>query len=625
MGSKQKIRITLLILLDAVSINFSYILALLLRFEFMASDPSFEVFFSNYCKGLILATVIQLLVFYFGGLYKSLWKYASTEEMIQIVICCVISNVMAMAYYIFSGNNLPRSVYIIAGMLCLALVGGTRFCYRYVRNLRFPGKFNLEERKSDQTRIMLVGAGDAGAALIREIKEHSSQNQKVIIAIDDNKSKVGQRISGVRIAGTREDIPFFVDRYNIDEIIIAIPTATKSQISEIADICHKTKCKLKILPGLIDLVEGKVSVSALRDVDIEDLLGRDPVIVDLNEISGYLRDRVIMVTGGGGSIGSELCRQIAMFKPRKLAIVDIYENSAYELQQELKREHPNLVSDVFIGSVVDMSRMEEIFDQVRPHVVFHAAAHKHVPLMESAPREAIVNNVIGTNNCMDLAVKFRASKFILISTDKAVNPTSVMGATKRICEMLMQQHAYRSSNTDFAAVRFGNVLGSNGSVIPLFRKQIASGGPVTVTHKDITRYFMTIPEAVQLVIQAGAMAKGGEIFILDMGEPVRIIDLAEKLIRLSGFEPYKDIDIKITGLRPGEKLFEELLLSEEGIKETNHNKIFIGHPIPTSDGFDDMLVKGIENTVNSLVGKTDKDICQWIKNVVPNYHNTTLQ
>lgn len=621
MDKKLNFRIIVLVALDALSINVSYMLALLVRFEFVASDSVFGIYFERYLKGAVLATVIQLVIFYLGGLYKSLWKYASTEEMMQICVCCVISNVMAMAYYIFSGNNLPRSVYIIAGMFCLALVGGVRFCYRYVRSVRFPGKFDLDERKTRQTRIMLVGAGDAGAALIREVKEHSSQNQKVVIAVDDNKSKVGQRISGVKVAGTRDDIPNLVERYAVDEIIIAIPTATKSQIREITEICHKTKCRLKILPGLIDLVEGKVSISALRDVDIEDLLGRDQLVVNLQEISGYLQDRIVMVTGGGGSIGSELCRQIAGFNPRKLAIVDIYENSAYELQQELIRKYPDLKLDVLIGSVVDLSRMEEIFDRVRPHVVFHAAAHKHVPLMEDAPREAIVNNVIGTNNCMDLAVKYRAKKFILISTDKAVNPTSVMGATKRICEMLMQQHASESGATDFAAVRFGNVLGSNGSVIPLFREQIAVGGPVTVTHKDITRYFMTIPEAVQLVIQAGAMAKGGEIFILDMGEPVKIMDLAEKVIRLSGFEPYQDIDIKVIGLRPGEKLYEELLLSEEGIRETNHNKIFIGHPIPASEGFDRMLITGIDQTINDLIGKTGPEVCQWIKEVVPNYQN----
>lgn len=621
MKIKNNNKILLLLILDAVSVNLAYIVALLVRFEFVVKDPIFSVYFGHYVKGWLAATIIQLIVFYFGGLYKSLWKYASTEEMMQIIVCCVVSNVMAMAYYIFAGNNLPRSVYIIAGMFCLAFVGGSRFVYRYIRNLRFPGKFNLEERKINQTRIMLVGAGDAGAAMIREIKEHGSQNQRVVVAVDDNKTKVGQRISGVKVAGGRDAIPYLVDYYDIDEIVIAIPTATKKQISEITDICHRTKCKLKILPGLIDLVEGKVSFSALRDVDIEDLLGRDPVNVDLEVISGYLTDKVIMVTGGGGSIGSELCRQIAKYKPRKLTIVDIYENSVYELQQELLHQYPDLELVALIGSVVDRDRMEEIFDRVRPHVVFHAAAHKHVPLMEDAPREAIVNNVIGTNNCMDLAVKYRAGKFILISTDKAVNPTSVMGATKRICEMLMQQHASEPSNTDFAAVRFGNVLGSNGSVIPLFRKQIAAGGPVTVTHKDITRYFMTIPEAVQLVIQAGAMAKGGEIFILDMGEPVKIMDLAEKLIRLSGFEPYKDIDIVVTGLRPGEKLYEELLLSEEGIKETVHDKIFIGHPIPASQGFDDMLSAGIDNTINELIGKTETDVCFWIKSVVPNYQH----
>lgn len=616
----QKLRLAGLVILDILCINLSYIFGLLIRFEFL-TDGQFRIYFGNYGKMWVFVTVIEIIIFALAGLYRSLWRYASTAEMLQIFATCIIATMAGTFCLIVTKNPLPRSVYIMAGMLLVFFVGAIRFSYRSVRNFRHPGTFNLASDDYHQERILLVGAGDAAATLIKEVRMHSGNMQKIVVAVDDDPAKKNQRISGVRIAGNRNNIPELVEKYRIDEIIISIPTATKEQLSEIVDICHKTKCKLKILPGIIDLVDGRVSVSALRDVDIEDLLGREPVQVNLSEISGYLENRIVMVTGGGGSIGSELCRQVVKFNPRRLVIVDIYENSSYEIQLELRRKYPELHLDVAIGSIADKDRMAEIFEKYHPHVVFHAAAHKHVPLMEDSPGEAVVNNVIGTNNCMDLAEQFKADKFILISTDKAVNPTSVMGATKRICEMLMQYHAQHSNRTDFAAVRFGNVLGSNGSVIPLFRAQIANGGPVTVTHKDITRYFMTIPEAVQLVIQAGAMATGGEIFILDMGEPVKIMDLAENLIRLSGFEPYEDIDIQVTGLRPGEKLYEELLLSEEGIKETSHNKIFIGHPIPASEGFSDMIDEGVDKNIEKLKGRSDSDVRNWIKNIVPNYQN----
>lgn len=460
--------------------------------------------------------------------------------------------------------------------------------------------------------------------MIKEVAMHRDQPQKVVIAVDDNSAKIGQRIAGVKIAGDRTKIPYLAEHYFIDEIIIAIPSATKKQIAEIVEICHKTKCKIKIMPSLIDLINDRVSIKDLRDVDIEDLLGREAVSVDLKGISSYLEDRIVLVTGAGGSIGSELCRQIAKFKPRRLVLFDIYENSVHELQNEMRKKYPHIELDVNIGSVRERARVEELFCRYRPHVIFHAAAHKHVPLMEHDPKEAVINNVLGTKNCMDMAEKYVADKFVLISTDKAVNPTSIMGATKRICEMMMQDKASHSKTVCFTAVRFGNVLGSNGSVIPTFRKQIAEGGPVTVTHPEITRYFMTIPEAVQLVIQAGAMAKGGEIFILDMGEPVKIMDLAENLIRLSGFTPYEDIDIVITGLRPGEKLYEELLLSEEGINHTTHNKIFIGHPIAITAELQEILTdsKKFEETIYSLRSLSDSQVQEWVKTMVPNYKET---
>ena len=619
--NNPKIKILILVILDAVLVNVSSIASLLLRFEFSTESASFQSFFQNLVSGLAICTIIKLLVFFAASLYTSLWRYASTEEMLKIVVACVASSALCVTYRVLFNLTLPRSVYVISLLLDIILVACSRFGYRWLRDAKTPGSFNLEkDHTGELRRILLVGAGDAGASLIKEIKLHKEQMQKVVVVVDDNPAKVGQRILGVKIEGSRGDIPKLVRKYQVDEIVIAIPSASKKQIREIIEICHKTRCKVRTLPSLIDLLTDKVSVSALRDINIEDLLGRDPVSVDLREISGYLEGKIVLVTGAGGSIGSELCRQIARFRPRRLVLLDIYENGVFDLGTELKAKFPGLEYNITIGSVADLARMEEIFAEYKPHVVFHAAAHKHVPLMEFSPREAVANNVIGTKNCLDLAEKYRAGRFVLISTDKAVNPSSVMGATKRICEMLLQEKSKTQSVTNFSAVRFGNVLGSNGSVIPTFRRQIAAGGPVTVTDKEMTRFFMTIPEAVQLVVQAGAMAKGGEIFVLDMGEPVKILDLAENLIRLSGFVPYEEIDIEFTGLRPGEKLYEELLLNGENTAKTSHDKIYIGRPLPASESLTALLQGGqLELSIEGLKNKKDGEIRKWIKEMVPNY------
>ncbi|MBO5667282.1 MAG: polysaccharide biosynthesis protein, partial [Firmicutes bacterium] len=581
--------------------------------------------------------VVKMVTYWVGGLYNSLWKYAGSEELVKVAIVTGVANALSITFLQFTQQYLPRGVNAMVVIIDIILIGGMRMIYRMMRERLHPGSFNVvtgrKARSMKETmketvmgdadekiRVMIVGAGDAGASMIKEMRLHPENRKKVVVAIDDNKAKQGSRILGVKIAGGRQDIRRIAKKYDVDEIIIAIPSASQAQIREIAEECSKTKCKVQILPGLIDLINEKVTVKKLRDIDIEDLLGRDPVKVNLRAISGYLEGRIVMVTGAGGSIGSELCRQIMRFKPRRLIAVDIYENSIFELANEIKAKFPAVEVDIVIGSVRDHDRMEEVFRKYKPHVVFHAAAHKHVPLMEANPREAIVNNIHGTKNLLDLAEEHAVSKFVLISTDKAVNPTNVMGATKRVAEMLLQDKS-RNSRTNYAAVRFGNVLGSNGSVIPIFREQISHGGPVTVTHEEITRYFMTIPEAVQLVIQAGAMAEGGEIFILDMGNPVKIMDLAEKLIRLSGFEPYVDIDIKVTGLRPGEKLYEELLLDEEGIKTTTHDKIFVGHPVDPSPALSQLLEdrSGLQDSVRDILGRSDEEAKAWLRELVPNY------
>ena len=462
---------------------------------------------------------------------------------------------------------------------------------------------------------MIVGGGEAGRSLIGEIQNSKYLNQQVICIIDDDPKKQGKYIKGIRIVGDRNSIQRNVKRYNIQQIIITIPSAGSTALRPILDICKETDCELMIIPGVYQLVNGEVRASKLRPVNINDLLGREEIQVNLDEVMGYVAGKVIMVTGGGGSIGSELCRQIAEHRPKQLIIFDIYENNAYEIQQELKRKHPELDLVVLIGSVRDENRIESIFEKYHPEIIYHAAAHKHVPLMEDSPNEAIKNNVLGTYKMVMMADRFHAKRFVMISTDKAVNPTNIMGASKRICEMIIQTYN-KMSETEFVAVRFGNVLGSNGSVIPLFKKQIAEGGPVTVTDPEIIRYFMTIPEAVSLVLQAGAYAQGGEIFVLDMGEPVKILDLAKNMIRLSGLKLGQDIEIEFTGLRPGEKLYEELLMDEEGMTDTPNKLIHIGHPIDVDE---DKLSYALYVLENAAERETD-DMRLIVESVVPTYH-----
>ena len=490
------------------------------------------------------------------------------------------------------------------------LVFLSRFSYRGIRTL-----IKRQESGAATSRVMIVGAGAAGNLLVKEIRNSNHVSKRVVCIIDDDKSKEGSYLHGVKVMGNRQNIPELVKQCRIDEIIIAMPSAPAKEIKEILDVCKETGCDLKRLPGVYQLVNGEVGISKLKEVDVNDLLGREPVKVDLSAIMDYVAGKVVLVTGGGGSIGSEICRQVAGHNPKMLVLVDIYENTTYDIQNELKNRFPDLNLVVLIASVRNTKRMDMIFETYRPDIVYHAAAHKHVPLMEDSPNEAVKNNVLGTWKVVQAADKWKVKRFVMISTDKAVNPTNIMGATKRICEMIIQTYNSRS-RTEFVAVRFGNVLGSNGSVIPLFKRQIEQGGPVTVTHPDIIRYFMTIPEAVSLVLQAGAYAKGGEIFVLDMGEPVKIADLARNLILLSGHKPGEDIQIIYTGLRPGEKLYEEMLMHEEGLQDTENKLIHIGKPIKMDE---DHFMMQLENLKDYVV-QEPTDIRNWVKEIVPTYH-----
>lgn len=568
----KRVRNIILLMADIVIIFLSCFLGLLIRFDFAIQNIP-----TRYAEDVIqffpFYLVITLLIFKIFKMYSTMWSVAGLREAIYIFLACALAQLIQIAGMVMLQFSVPRSYFVISFAALCALEFLWRFSYRMVRSL----KANLGHPESN-IRIMIVGAGEAGATLLREIRGSQYTHGRVVCFIDDSDYKVGKNLNGVPIVGNRDKITEAVDKYRINKIYIAMPSATAHERKDIIEICRKTSAEIKVLPGIYQLVNGEVSVSKLRDIQIEDLLGREPIRVNLDEVMGYIKDKVILVTGGGGSIGSELCRQIARHAPKLLIIFDIYENSVYDLQQELKHDYPDLNFIVLIGSVRNTHRINSIFEEYRPNVVFHAAAHKHVPLMEDSPNEAIKNNVFGTYKTAQAADKYGAERFVLISTDKAVNPTNIMGASKRICEMIIQMMA-RHSKTNFVAVRFGNVLGSNGSVIPLFKKQIEQGGPVTVTHPDIIRYFMTIPEAVSLVLQAGAYAKGGEIFVLDMGEPVKILDMAKNLIRLSGYEPDMDIKIEFTGLRPGEKLYEETLMDEEGLRETPNKLIHIGMPI----------------------------------------------
>lgn len=604
------VRRTFLILSDIVIINFSVFLSLVMRFEISVQQIP-EEYVAAYKHAMIPYTFITLIIFWLFRMYHSLWQYASIAEVYKIVEACAVTEVVHISLTSFMEWRLPRSCYFLNVVFLMVMMCASRFMYRLTRTA-----LQNYRHSQSQVKIMIIGAGEATNMLMREIENSRYlENSKVVCIIDDDPKKVGRFIRGVRIVGNRERIKEYARYYDIDEIIFAIPSASHEEQRKILNICKETSCNLKIIPGVYQMVDGEFSIQNIRNVDVLDLLGRDPVEVDLDSIMGYVKDKTIMVTGGGGSIGSELCRQIISHKPKRLIIFDIYENSAYDIQQELKMSNPEADVITLIGSVRNTTRLESVFSQYKPDIVYHAAAHKHVPLMEVSPNEAVKNNVVGTWNVAKMADKYGVKRFVMISTDKAVNPTNVMGATKRICEMIIQ--AYNDiSKTEFVAVRFGNVLGSNGSVIPLFKKQIEAGGPVTVTHPDIIRYFMTIPEAVSLVLQAGAYAKGGEIFILDMGEPVRIDDLAKNLIRLSGYTLGVDMEIKYTGLRPGEKLYEELLMDEEGLQETKNKLIHIGKPIQfNKETFFDEL-----DELKEIAYDESEDIRRYIKKIVPTYH-----
>ena len=557
---------------------------------------------------LVVVSLFCNLIF---NLYRSLWRYAGIDELLYILCAGSITCI----FYFIAMNllhiDIAYSIYFLIWVFDIVFLGVSRLGYRVVRRVVKMDTISLEE---GYKKVLIVGAGDAGAMVIKELRRHYEIGLKPVALIDDDKFKQGTLIQGIKVYGDHSRIVDVVNRLGIDEIIIAMPSVSRPVQAGILRECKKTKCKLKTLPGMYELINGDVTIKHIRDVQIEDLLGRDPIDLSVENICDYIRGKVILVTGGGGSIGSELCRQIVRFDPKQLLILDIYENNAYDLEQELKWRFPELDYKVIIGSVRDRARMEWVFSTYRPEVVFHAAAHKHVPLMENNPAEAIKNNVFGTLNTAECADKYGTGRFVMISTDKAVNPTNIMGATKRIAEMIIQG-MNNISRTEYVAVRFGNVLGSNGSVIPLFKKQIAAGGPVTVTHPEINRFFMTIPEAVQLVLEAGSMAKGGEIFILDMGQPMKIADLARDLIRLSGLEPDVDIEIRYTGLRPGEKLYEELLMEEEGLTATRHKKIFIGKPGTIDIG---TLRKELEKLKFVMTGPVDT-LKEYVKEMVPTY------
>ena len=614
--SKEKlVRVLCLVTADAVIVNLAAVVTLLIRFSIDGMtvwNSAFEWYLKLYLGYAVINTVVTIVMFALFNLYNSLWEFAGYNELVRIGCASVASALVNFVLMmVIEDSRMPLSFPIVYSMLLAAGTGTLRLIYRALRRKR------ADRSTAEKKRTMLIGGGQAGAMVLREFRYSAHSENKVVCVIDDDRSKWGSFIQGVKIVGGKESIVLAAEKYNVEEIILAIPSASRRQKLDILEICHATGCKLRTLPGLYQLANGEVSIQKIREVDIEDLLGRDIVKIDLNEVAGYIKDKVVLVTGGGGSIGSELCRQAATQKPKTLIIFDIYENNAYELQMELRRQHPELNLVVLIGSVRDKGRVDYVFDKYRPDIVCHAAAHKHVPLMEDSPLEAIKNNVFGTYNIAEAADRYGARRMILVSTDKAVNPTNVMGASKRICEMVVQMWNGRSK-TEYVAVRFGNVLGSAGSVIPLFRRQIKEGGPVTVTDKNVIRYFMTIPEAVQLIFQAGAYAKGGEIFVLDMGEPVRIDDLARNMIRLSGLEPDLDIPIVYTGLRPGEKLYEELLLSGEGMQKTANDLIYIGGEAP----FDEALLSEKLTELSELHEGEEMLLRTKISELVPTYHMT---
>ena len=639
-----------LMLYDVVAVNAAFMLALWVRFDCRYSMIP-DVYLGAFLKFAPWYTVVCIGVYWALRLYKSVWRFASFSELFRVGAANVITGLVQIVGITLFFKRMPISYYLFGIMLQFVFTVAVRFSYRFILLERSRNKQSEEDAVLH--RVMLIGAGAAGQIIIRDLNRASEVKAKVCCIIDDNPNKMGRYIEGIPIVGGRDDILLSAEKYKIDQILLAIPSASAEEKRDILNICKETGCEMKILPGIYQLVNGEVSISKMKSVAVEDLLGRDPIKVNMEEIFNALRNKTILVTGGGGSIGSELCRQIAAHGPKRLIIFDIYENNAYDIEQELRRKYPKLDLVVLIGSVRDSRRINSVFAEYRPDVVYHAAAHKHVPLMETSPCEAIKNNVLGTYKTASAALQSGCEKFVLISTDKAVNPTNIMGASKRLCEMVIQTMDRLSKQgkpivlpdlnghdecadydmvaatreqfgehedgqrkpTDFVAVRFGNVLGSNGSVIPLFKKQIEAGGPVTVTHPDIIRYFMTIPEAVSLVLQAGTYAKGGEIFVLDMGAPVKIDTLARNLIKLSGYKPDVDISVVYTGLRPGEKLYEEKLMAEEGMKTTPNKLIHIGSPIP----FDlEKFLEDLENLAKASYSNRE-DICDLVQNVVPTY------
>ena len=604
----KRVRMGILMAADVLALCLASFLGLFVRFDLNISKipPEYARAALEFLPYYILAS---LVIFFLARMYSTMWSVAWVREALHVVAACGLASLVQIAGMMLLQLSVPRSFFLVSFAALCAEELGIRLSYRVVLSL-----FGNHSKKAAK-RIMIVGAGTSGSVILKEMTTSSLVNGCVVCFVDDDRNKAGKFLNGVPVAGNRNDIPRLAEEYKIDEIYIAIPSASAKERKAIIEICRETGCQVKILPGIYQLINGEVSIAKLRNVEIEDLLGRDPIRVNLDEIMGYVSGKVVLVTGGGGSIGSELCRQVASHNPKQLIIFDIYENNAYDIQLELKEKYPDLDLVVLIGSVRNTHRIETVFEKYRPDIVYHAAAHKHVPLMEDSPNEAIKNNVFGTYKTAKAADKYGTKRFVLISTDKAVNPTNIMGASKRMCEMVVQMMNARSK-TDFVAVRFGNVLGSNGSVIPLFKKQIEQGGPVTVTHPDIIRYFMTIPEAVSLVLQAGAYAKGGEIFVLDMGEPMKILDLAKNLIRLSGYTPDVDIPIVFTGLRPGEKLYEELLMNEEGMQDTPNKLIHIGKPIE----FDMERFEGQLEELDPIANQDVDRIREAVMKIVITYH-----
>ena len=604
----KRVRMGILMVADVFALCLASFLGLFVRFDLNMAKipPEYAQAALMFLPYYILAS---LVIFFLARMYSTMWSVAGVQEALHVVAACGLVSLVQIAGMVLLQFSVPRSFFLVSFAALCAEELGIRLSYRMVISL-----FGNQSKKAAK-RIMIVGAGTSGSVILKEMTTSSLVNGYVVCFVDDDKNKDGKFLNGVPVAGNRNDIPRLAEEYKIDEIYIAIPSASARERKAIIEICRETGRQVKILPGIYQLINGEVSIAKLRNVEIEDLLGRDPIRVNLDEIMDYVSGKVILVTGGGGSIGSELCRQIASHAPKQLIIFDIYENNAYDIQLELREKYPDLDLVVLIGSVRNTHRIDTVFEKYRPDIVYHAAAHKHVPLMEDSPNEAIKNNVFGTYKTAKAADRYGTKRFVLISTDKAVNPTNIMGASKRMCEMVVQMMNAKSK-TDFVAVRFGNVLGSNGSVIPLFKKQIEQGGPVTVTHPDIIRYFMTIPEAVSLVLQAGAYAKGGEIFVLDMGEPMKILDLAKNLIRLSGYTPDADIPIVFTGLRPGEKLYEELLMNEEGMQDTPNKLIHIGKPIEFDMGRFEQQLEELHVTTNE-----DRDgIREAVMKIVTTYH-----